>query len=201
MAAAYGTGRVLPTHKFVPHRRRLSAAAVALPCPCPCPCRQDPLLARSAARYLRLVTPALYFTALFEVLKRYLLAQVRGGGGCCVVGPGLGRSADWTRPPARRLAAPSQPRGPPAGAHRRAWCARRPWSPCWAWRWPRPTPGCSSSAATSDWTAPRWRWWRYRRAPTPAPAPALARGWRQRAPNVPAHSSYPVLPCRHPASQ
>lgn len=44
-------------------------------------CRQDPQLARSAGRYIRLATPALLFTGLFEAGKRYLMAQVRGQGG------------------------------------------------------------------------------------------------------------------------
>ncbi|KAL4442008.1 hypothetical protein ABPG77_011269, partial [Micractinium sp. CCAP 211/92] len=38
--------------------------------------RQDPLLARSAARYMRLTIPALLGQGAFEASKRYLLAQV-----------------------------------------------------------------------------------------------------------------------------
>ncbi len=46
------------------------------PAPALRPRRQDPLLARSAARYMRLTIPALLGQGAFEASKRYLLAQV-----------------------------------------------------------------------------------------------------------------------------
>ena len=42
---------------------------------CPIACRQDPLLSRSAALYLRLCIPAMFGQSVYEASKRYLLAQ------------------------------------------------------------------------------------------------------------------------------
>lgn len=56
---------------------QLPRPAPAPPLPGLSPSRQDPLLARSAARYMRLTIPALFGQGVFEASKRYLLAQVR----------------------------------------------------------------------------------------------------------------------------
>ena len=41
---------------------------------------QDPAIAHGAARYLLLAIPGLVLLGLFECVKRYLMAQVRGWG-------------------------------------------------------------------------------------------------------------------------
>lgn len=55
--------------------RRAAHDACSHPPAWPHSCRQDPLLSRSAARYIRLVIPALLAQCMFEIFKRYLMSQ------------------------------------------------------------------------------------------------------------------------------
>lgn len=195
---------VLPAHRVVP--AHACCAPPCMPaCPAPAaPCRQDPLLARSAARYLRLVTPALWFTALFEVLKRYLLTQVRACcmHGCLYVTPSClcsapagvlaaGRPLPASRPP--RLppacppgAHPTPGRGAPAnrghtaGPGPGASLLVAPHLP------PRPAPGWSSAGGGGD-TGIAFR---------VCPRPRLCWAWALRE----AEAGSAVPACRGPAS-